>query len=235
MPTPLKQEAGNSLDLVDVKEIRGDVVILKDGSLRQVVMVGGVNFVLKSETEQNLMVQAYQNFLNAIDFSLQILVHSRKVNIDGYLQGLTARKDNEASPLLQSQIEEYAAFIRGFIEKNAIMEKTFLVVVPFYPTAGMQGTVQAASGLFSMFGKKKEQKSDDDHDKEDAEGQKIFRENVAQLNQRTGQVMNGLMGIGLEATALANEELIELFYNFYNPQTTEKQGMNIGQTATPQT
>jgi type IV secretory pathway VirB4 component len=231
MATSLKQEAGNSLDLVDVKEIRGDVVILKDGSLRQIVMVGGVNFVLKSETEQNLMVQAYQNFLNAIDFSLQILVHSRKVNIENYLTGLVARKDNEASPLLQSQIEEYAAFIRGFIEKNAIMEKTFLVVVPFFPTAGMQGTVQAASGLMSLFGGgKKDKKSTDDHKTEsDAEADRVFRENVAQLNQRTGQVVSGILGIGLEATTLANEELTELYYNFYNPQTIERQKMNLTQ------
>jgi hypothetical protein len=224
MPTPIKQDAGNSLDLVDVKEIRGDVVILKDGSLRQIVMVGGVNFVLKSETEQNLMVQAYQNFLNAIDFSLQILVHSRKVNIENYLQGLETRKDAEASPLLQNQIEEYVAFIRGFIEKNAIMEKTFLVIVPFYPTAGIQETTQAVSGLASIFGGGKRGKQrDEEVQKNNEEADRIFHENVAQLNQRTGQVISGLLGIGLEATALANEELIELFYNFYNPQTIEKQ------------
>jgi type IV secretory pathway VirB4 component len=226
MPTPLKQEAGNSLDLVDVKEIRGDIVILKDNSLRQIVMVGGVNFVLKSETEQNLMVQAYQNFLNAIDFSLQILVHSRKVNIEGYLQSLAKRKEQEESPLLQNQIQEYEAFIRGFVEKNAIMEKTFLVVVPFYPTAGMQGAAQAASGLVSSFGRKGT-RNGGGGDKKNAEADRIFRENVAQLNQRTGQVVSGILGIGLEATILANEELIELFYNFYNPQTIEREKMNL--------
>ena len=229
MATPIKKEAGNSLDLVDVKEIRGDVVMLKDGSMRQIVMVGGVNFVLKSETEQNLMVQAYQSFLNSIDFSLQILVHSRKVNIEGYLQGLTARKDVEESPLLQNQIQEYAAFIRGFIEKNAIMEKTFLVVVPFYPTMNVQGTVQAASGIFSLFGKKAEvKKNAEDEAREKAETDRIFRENVAQLNQRTGQVINGILNIGLEATTLANEELMELFYNFYNPQAIERENMHLG-------
>jgi hypothetical protein len=233
MATPLKQESGSSLDLVDVKEIRGDVVVLKDGSLRQIIMVGGVNFVLKSETEQNLMVQAYQSFLNAIDFSLQILVHSRKVNIEGYLQGLTARKDNEQSPLLQSQIEEYAAFIRGFIEKNAIMEKAFLVVIPFYPAAGVRGAArETATGLAALFGGKKPAANAAGEQDKDMEAGRIFRENVAQLNQRTGQVMNGILGIGLEATLLANEELMELFYNFYNPQTVERKKMNIAQEQT---
>ena len=79
-----KQDFGNSLDLVNIKEIRDDTVILKDGGMRQIIMVGGVNFALKSETEQNIMTQAYQTFLNGIDFPLQIVVHSRKVNIDKY-------------------------------------------------------------------------------------------------------------------------------------------------------
>ena len=112
MPAPIvKQNTGNSLDLVDIKEIRGNVVIVNGGSLRQIVMVSGVNFALKSEDEQTLIVQAYQNFLNSVDFPLQIIIHSRKVNIDSYVQNLLLRKENEPSPLLQSQLEEYANFI----------------------------------------------------------------------------------------------------------------------------
>jgi hypothetical protein len=129
------QEAGNSLDLVDIKEIRQNTVIVKDGSLRQIVMVGGVNFSLKSETEQNIITQGYQTFLNSIDFPLQILIHSRKVNIEKYIEALRARKEIEQSPILQNQIDEYSKFVEGFVEKNAIMEKVFLVVVSFYPTS----------------------------------------------------------------------------------------------------
>src|SRR5580693_2685029 len=106
MATPQKSEFGNSLDLVDIEEIRGNIVILKVGSLKQIVMVGGVNFALKSELEQNIITQGYQNFLNGIDFPLQIVIHSRKVNIDIYIQGLLARKDLEESPLLKNQIDE---------------------------------------------------------------------------------------------------------------------------------
>ena len=100
MPTPsVRQNSGNSLDLVDIKEIRNNVVVLKDGSLRQIVMVAGVNFALKSETDQNLIVQAYQNFLNGIDFPLQVIVHSRRVNVDAYIETLMKRKEIEPSPL----------------------------------------------------------------------------------------------------------------------------------------
>ena len=82
MAAPSKQDAGNSLDLVDIQEIKQSTVIVKDGSFRQVIMVGGVNFSLKSEMEQNIITQGYQTFLNSIDFPLQIVIHSRKVNID---------------------------------------------------------------------------------------------------------------------------------------------------------
>jgi len=225
MPAPLvKQNAGNSLDLVDIKEIRGNVVIVKDGSLRQIVMVGGVNFALKSDAEQTLIVQAYQNFLNSIDFALQIVVHSRKVNIDAYIETLSHRKDAETSPLLQSQIDEYVNFIKEFIEKNSIMEKSFLVVVPFYPAGNaIAGTTKAAAGAFSsILGGKKKALPQNAAPKTDEEADRILKENVEQLAQRTGQVVAGVTSIGLDASVLENQELIELFYNFYNPQTVER-------------
>jgi type IV secretory pathway VirB4 component len=229
MASPEKSQFGNSLDLVDIDEIRGNIVIMKDKSLKQIVMVGGVNFALKSELEQNIITQGYQTFLNGIDFPLQIVLHSRKVNIDHYIQGLLARKDSEDSPLLKNQIDEYAEFIKGFVQKNAIMEKTFLVVVPFYPLgAGLGGAKKTATRFLPFLGgEKKEAKSatTDAKAKNDAEAAQDFKENAAQLNQRTGQVMSGLAGIGLEVTVLENDALIELFYNFYNPQTIERENI----------
>ncbi len=233
MPAPLvKQNAGNSLDLVDIKEIRGNVVIVKDGSLRQIVMVGGVNFALKSEDEQTLIVQAYQSFLNSIDFPLQVVVHSRKVNIDAYIDTLLKRKENEPSPLLQSQIDEYVSFIREFVEKNAIMEKTFLVVVPFYPIGGITGTTKAASGVFSsLLGGKKSAAQNGAAPKNDEDAERAFKESTEQLAQRVGQVINGIASIGLDASILENQELLELFYNFYNPQTVERGAVNQERTS----
>jgi type IV secretory pathway VirB4 component len=223
MASPTKKDFGNSLDLVDIQEIKENAVILKDGSLRQVIMVGGVNFALKSETEQNIIIQAYQTFLNGIDFPLQILIHSRKVNIDRYVEGLLQRKDVETSPILQNQIDEYAAFVRGFVEKNAIMEKVFLAVVPFYPPAFIAAGKSAGSFLPFLGGKKKS-KEEGAADKKQ-EGEQEFKEHLAQINQRTSEIMNGILLIGLEATLLEYDALVELFYNFYNPQTIERQGM----------
>ncbi len=222
-----KQDLGNSLDLVSIKEIRNNTAILKDGSMRQVILVGGVNFALKSESEQNLLTGGYQNFLNGIEFPLQIVVHSRKVNIDKYVEGLLTRKEAEQTALLRSQIDEYVEFIKGFVEKNAIMEKTFLVVIPFYPMSIM--STKKATG-FLPFLKKKQDKEAETRDA--AETERIFQENLAQLIQRTSQITAGLLGMGLDATILNDEALAELFYNFYNPQTIERKDMALPREAT---
>jgi type IV secretory pathway VirB4 component len=219
-----KQDFGNSLDLVNIKEIRDNTVIMKDGGMRQIVMVGGVNFALKSDTEQTIITQGYQNFLNGIDFPLQVVIHSRKVNIEKYTDELSARKEVEESALLQNQIDEYVEFVKGFVQKNAIMEKTFLAVVPFFPTS-IAGAAKAASGFLPFLGKKKQSKEAETKSAE--ENERTFQENLAQLNQRTGEVMNGLVSIGLEATVLTNDALIELFYNFYNPQTIERKNITL--------
>lgn len=226
MASNIKQDAGNSLDLVDIKEIKENTVIVKDGSFRQIVMVSGVNFSLKSDSEQTIITQAYQTFLNSIDFPLQIVIHSRKVNIDQYLQTLLVRREEETSPILQNQINEYIEFIRGFVQKNAIMEKVFLVVVSFYPIAGSESLKSASSALssFSLFPKKKvSPAAQQTKNNEDAD--RTFKEYLEQLNQRTTQVMNGLMSIGLDASVLNDEQLVELFYNFYNPQTIERKNV----------
>lgn len=226
MASPEKSEFGNSLDLVDIQEIKQNAVIMKNGSIKQIVMVGGLNFALKSDTEQKTITEGYQNFLNSIDFPLQIVIHSRKVNIDKYVEGLLARKDSEESALLKSQIDEYAEFIRGFVQKNAIMEKTFLVVVPFYPVGSIASEKKSLMNALPFFGGKKDVKAGAAKP-EDKEAEQAFRENMAQLTQRTGQVMSELLNIGLEVTTLENDALIELFYNFYNPQTVERQNITV--------
>lgn len=222
----------NSQNLVTIKDIRRDALILKNGSLCQVLMVGGVNFSLKSEQEQNLLTVSYQNFLNSIDFSMQILVHSRKINIDHYLEDLGKRLAEEQSPLLQSQISEYREFIRQFVSENAIMEKMFLVIVPWHPVALQK---PAAGGGFSLpfFGKKTDAAAAEKakQENEDQKEEKMLDENLPQLGQRVNQVVRGLSQLGLDAVALKNEELVELFFNFYNPESVERESAPAAQEA----
>lgn len=213
----------NSQNLVTIKDIRRDTLLLKNGSICQVIMVGGINFSLKSEEEQDLLTTSYQNFLNSIDFSMQILVHSRKINIDHYLADLGKRLDQETSPLLQSQISEYREFIRQFVSENAIMEKMFLAVVPWHPMV-----IPKPSGGLSVpfIGGKKTDAAAEAKAKEGTEEQrteKMLDENLPQLKQRVAQVASGLTQLGLEAVVLKNEELVELFFNFYNPESKERE------------
>ena len=126
-------KSSSTQQFVEIQEVREGVIFLKNGSLRQLLMVNGVNFDLKSETEQDLMTYAYQNLLNALDFSIQVFIHSRRLNIETYLQKLQERHGQEANELLKTQIAEYLEFIKSFVASNAIMDKTFFVVVPYDP------------------------------------------------------------------------------------------------------
>jgi len=216
----MPNELANAQDLVAIESIRDNTVVIRGGAMRQILIVGGTNFSLKSETEQNIITQAYQNFLNSIDFPLQIIVHSRKINIERYLAGLEERRAQESSALLQNQIAEYSEFIKKFVSDNAIMSKTFLVVVPFTPV-GLPSK-ETVTNFLPFFKKSKggEERAAQAH-RED------FEHGLSQLKQRVARVEEGLVAIGLEAKALNNEELIELFYNFYNPETVERETKNV--------
>ena len=202
-----------SQQFVPIREIKDGVLYLKNGSIRQLLLVSGVNFELKSEAEQNLILSGFQNFINSLDFSVQFFIHSRKVNVDNYLAKMEERKEEEQNELLKIQIEEYVSFIRNFVDQNAIINKNFFVVVPYDPIT----VVNPASGLMSIFKKSNSIEEKNNSDKE----------NLDQLLRRVEQVTEGLNQIGLRAVKLENEETTELFYNLYNPQLVEKKVLNI--------
>lgn len=201
---------------VQIREIRNGVVYLKHGGLRRILIVSGVNFDLKSEAEQTLILNTFQSFLNTLDFSVQFFVHSRKVNVDAYLERMRARMEEEPSQLLKIQIEEYIAFIRTFVEENAIISKTFFVVVPYEAPA----IAEKGKGILGLF-KKSTPAS------EEAEKEKSMEERLEQLGHRVNLVADGLEQIGLRAAPLEDAELVELFYNLYNPELVEKRDIAI--------
>ena len=226
----MPKDLGNAQDLVVIEDIKENTVILRDGSLRQVIMVSGVNFALRSEEEQNIITRAYQNFLNSVDFPLQIAIHSRKVNIEKYLESISRHSSPSASPLLENQTSEYKEFIRSFVAKNAIMEKTFLIVVPFISVSlPSKESIAGVTGMIPFLKKTKEKQKEADERKNE-QALATFETSLAQMKQRVNQVTEGLFAVGLEAVLLNNEQLIELYYNFYNPETIEKEGLNLPKT-----
>jgi type IV secretory pathway VirB4 component len=211
---------GDTKELIEIKEIKYDTVILKNGGLRQIIVVGGINFALKSEEEQNIIIQAYQDFLNSLEFPIQIVIHSRKINIEKYLNYLKEQEKNESSELLKNQMDEYIEFIRGFVKENAIMTKTFFVVVPYFSIDITSETKNVISKISFLSSKNNQSNSS-------ANQNQSLIESINQLNQRTNDIIEGLAAIGLDAVRLGNEELLELFYNYYNPETIEKESVKI--------
>lgn len=198
---------------VDIDEIKDGVVVLKSGGVRAVVMVSGINFELKSEEEQDMIISAYQNFLNALDFSIQIIVHSRKLNIDHYLAKMREIYEQEKNELLKDQLSEYISFVQGFVKENEIMTKQFFIVVP-YEGGGFEDVKKGFGDIFSFLSRKKKNAAQ--------EKQETLEQKKSQLRQRVDEVVNGVERIGLRAVPLQDDELLELFYNLYNPETVEK-------------
>lgn len=186
---------------VPVEEVRNGVVVLKNGGYRGIMMCSSLNFALKSEDEQKAIIGGFQNFLNTLDFSIEIVVHSRKTDIRPYLSLLEERMDRQQSELMRIQLREYIAFIRNFIEGADIMTKTFYVVVPY----GVTNITQAAGIPF--FGKKQTHTPEED---------RSFEETRIQLEQRMALVAGGLASCGLRAVPLNTEEIIELLYRSFN-------------------
>ncbi|MBI5732907.1 hypothetical protein HY967_03040 [Candidatus Jorgensenbacteria bacterium] len=201
---------------VEIKEIKDGVVYLKSGGIRQILIVSGINFDLKSEAEQNLILHTFQNMLNAIDFSVQFFIHSRKVNVDDYLEGMTIRKEKEENELLRIQIEEYVEFIKAFVVENAIISKTFFVIVPYDPII-MSGATSGFLNTLKSIVKKPG----------DSQAMENIQKNLEQLGHRVNQIISSLEQVGLRAVPLDDEELTELFYNLYNPQLVEKKRLEI--------
>lgn len=203
--------------IIALDHIENDALVLKSGGLRKILMVAGVNFDLKSEEEQNLMIFAYQNFLNSLNFSIQQFIHTRKINIDDYLARIEQLKNKEGGELLKNLISEYKEFIGSLVSQNPIMSKTFFVVVPYdfiaLPKAG-KNIIKKLSGLFNLSAEVGPPAS--------GQPANIDQNHFVQLEQRVEQVITGLLQIGLRAVPLNEQELLELFYNLYNPESIER-------------
>lgn len=192
---------------LEIKEIKDDVVVLKSGGLRAILMTTSINFALKSTEEQDAIIFRYQEFLNSLDFSIQIIAASRKFDISPYTQSLEEKQAKQENELLRIQTSEYIDFVKGLTEITNIMTESFYLVIPYNPSV-----VKKAGLLGQLFGKKEKKET-----KEQA-----FQELKNNLWQRVEFVATGLRGVGLKAVPLNTEELVELFYKLYNPGAKEE-------------
>lgn len=185
-----------------------DCLILKDGGVRAIIEVGAVNFNLKSEEEQKAIIYTYQGFLNAIDFPVQIVIQSRKLDIDQYISDLKLKWKNQTNPLLKKQMEEYIQYIQKLVEFADIMDKRFLVSIPVNPPRSEK------KGVWNSFW---QALHPDDSLGDVIQRKKEFARLKKQIDERVNVVTTALSNCGLKLKRLSTEEIIELFYQGYNP------------------
>ncbi len=200
-------------DFIPIKEIRDGIIVLEDGSLRAILLASAINISLKSADEQQALVLQFQNFLNSLEFPVQISVQSRRYDIKPYLLTLERRIEQQKEELLRLQTREYIEFIKWFTDSVNIMSKKFYVVIPYTGSVLTSGK-KSGSFLDALFPKKK--------DASFREKTERFEEQRSQLEQRIAIVKGGLSRFGVRSEQLDTEQSIEVFYNMFNPGETHR-------------
>ncbi len=216
-----KPTESSTKSLVELSEVRDSVLILKSGSLRSIVEVGSTNFALKSADEQTAIIGAFQDFLNSIDFPIQVVLHSRKLNTDKYLRSIDGLQDTLTNELLKIQAKEYSRYIKGLTELSDIMSKKFYIVVSYFI---IEGAVTGASGIDkkkSFMAAIKSVFSSTTITKELTDQE--FEAYRTQLELRVNLVLSSVYGMSLQGRLLQGDELVNLFYNLYNPDVKARE------------
>ena len=199
---------------LDIAEIRDDMVLLKDGTVRSVLLVSSINFALKSVEEQEAIIQAYMMFLNSLEYPIQIVIQSRKMNIDAYMNRLIEQERKITNELLQVQIEDYRNFVMQLVDLGQIMQKMFYVVIPYDPLTNKRKNfwTRFSEAVSPAAGARLNKKQ--------------LTDRLEQLARRTELVQGQLNSMGLQSVRLDTQGLVELYYNVYNPDLFETEKLN---------
>ena len=199
-------------DFIPIKDVRNGVMILNNGDLRMLLMTSSLNFGLKSSEEQGAIIIQFQNFLNSLEFPVQIFIQSKRLDTRPYLKMLEDREKVQLVDAMKIQVHEYIAFIRDFTSHTNIMSKSFFIVIPY--AGGINLGLKAGGGglLSGIFGKKNTKQA-----RPTAAETQNFEEAKIQLEQRVSIVEQGLARCDIRTTRLGTEEITELFYKKFNP------------------
>ena len=206
-----KISSASTQQYLDILEIKDDTVVMRDGTLRAVLAVSSINFALKSEDEQNAIISSYVSFLNNISTPIQIVVQSRDLNIDNYIEYLKTKEKEQTNRLLKIQTGEYIEYIKELVSMGKIMNKKFFVIIPYSPFSDKhKGFLSQLSEIFkpATVLKLKEAK---------------FLKYKDNLSRRVDSIFSALLSLGVDVKQLNTQELIELYYNSYNPETSKNQ------------
>lgn len=218
MVAPPKTNPNSTQNSLEIAEIRDGIVIMSDGSFRSVIMVKSINFDLMSRQEQEAIEFSYQGFLNSLYFPVQIFVRSQKVDLQPYIEKLDKIRTEHDNMLLALLMEDYINYIDALSQQTNIMDKKFYVVVPFFPNVDLQKALTQSknffSGISAVFSKKEQHVTINEGDLENAK---------TELRNRVQSVLSGLLQCSIQGLPLDTQELIELYYDTYNPDTATRQ------------
>lgn len=213
MPRHASKASPSTQKYLEIAEIKEDTVVLKDGTLRAVILVSSINFALKGELEQQSLISAYMDFINSFDYEFQIVIQSRNINLDNYLNSLTGLIEGQKNDQLKAQMISYRNYLSQLLDSNDIMTKKFFVVIPYSALKSERKTFfNKLKDLFTPGIVLKLSKDS-------------FEKYKREIDIRAGQVMGQLESMGLKATRLDTQSLIEMYYSVYNPGTAQNQKM----------
>lgn len=226
-PAPASQDSPNSTQTTLMfSEIRDGVVIMKDGSFRAVIACRSINFDLMSEAERDGVEASYQDFLNSLRFNIQILVRSQRVDIEPYIEHLTELRRNNDNMLLGVLMDDYINFIGILADEANIMDKSFFIVVPYYPDSDVEKALEQTKNIFKTFSRKQ-------INNVTRIDRATYEKAMDALNDRVDSVISGLYNIGVHAARLDTKGISELYYNFNNPDTAVREPLvDFSQVAT---
>ncbi len=214
----VKVNPNSTQNALQIAEIRDGIVIMNDGSFRSVIMVKSINFDLMSPQEREAVEYSYQGFLNSLYFPVQIFIHSRKVDLGPYIQKLDKIRTEHENMLLALLMEDYIAYMDQLSQQTNIMDKRFYMVIPYFPTVDVQKALTASKNLFTglvtLFNSKQQHVTINEPDLEKAK---------AELRNRVQAALAGLLQCNIQGLPLDTQELIELYYDVYNPDTATRQ------------
>lgn len=218
-----KTNPNSTQNILEIAEIRDGIVIMNDGSFRSVVMVKSINFDLMSPQEQESVEYSYQGFLNSLDFPIQICVRTQRIDMQPYIEKLDKIRSEHDNMLLAMLMDDYIGYIEQLSLSTNIMDKKFYVVIPYYSVAfgsneskSLAQSKNFITGVVEMFNKK---------DKHVIINEQLLETAKSELRNRVQAVLGGLAQAGINGLPMDTQELIELYYDFYNPETSARQSL----------
>jgi hypothetical protein len=225
--TPQQQRKANTTqNSLLLSELREGMVIMADGSFRAVIACKSINFDLMSTREREAVEFSYQNFLNALYFPIQIFIRSQRVDIGPYLDRLEGIRRGQDNMLLNVLMDDYIQFIDALAQDANIMDKSFFIIVPFFPAGDAGKIMEQGKGLFDKFFGVAKPAAVTKIDKV------TYDKAKDEIKNRVDSVISGLLQVGIQATQLNTKQLGELYYNVYNPDTAVREPLGDFNTVT---